>query len=48
MRDEQGRKVETATEARAGYLDYPVLVVLGTSLALGVVLFAVLWLGVFA
>jgi hypothetical protein len=45
MRDEEGRKVETAVEARAGFLDRPVLVVLCVSLALSVVLFAVLWLG---
>ena len=45
MRNEEVRKVETATEARAGFLDRPVLVVLGVSLALGVVLFAMLWLG---
>jgi hypothetical protein len=45
MRDEVGRKVETAVEARAGFLDRPVLVVLCVSLALGVVLFAALWLG---
>ena len=36
MRDEKGRKVETAVEARAGFLDRPVLVVLCVSLALGV------------
>ena len=36
MRDSAGRKVETAVEARAGFLDRPVLVVLCTSLALGV------------
>ena len=28
MQDEAGRKVETAVEARAGFLDPPVLVVL--------------------
>jgi hypothetical protein len=37
MRDEEGRKVETAVEARAGFLDRPVLVVLCVSLALGVI-----------
>src|SRR5262249_38900587 len=37
MRDERGRKVETAVEARAGFLDRPVLVVLCVSLALGVI-----------
>ncbi len=45
MRDEEGRKVETAVEARAGFLDRPVLVVLVVSLGLSVVLLAVLWLG---
>ena len=34
-------------EARAGFLDRPVLVVLCLSLALGVVVLAVLWLGFF-
>jgi hypothetical protein len=45
MRDEQGRKVETAVEARAGYRDRPVLVVLCVSLALGVIVLGALWLG---
>jgi hypothetical protein len=44
MRDESGRKVETAIEARAGFLDRPVLVVLCVSLALIVVAFGALWL----
>jgi hypothetical protein len=48
MRDEEGHKVETAVEARAGFLDRPVLVVLCASLALGVVVFAALWFGFFA
>jgi hypothetical protein len=47
MRDEGGRKVETAVEARAGFLDRPVLVVLLVSLALGVVVLGALWLGLF-
>jgi hypothetical protein len=47
MRDEEGRKVETAVEARAGFLDRPVLVVLCVSLALGVVILGALWFGYF-
>jgi hypothetical protein len=47
MRDEKGRKVETAVEARAGFLDRPVLVVLCVSLALGVIVLGALWLGFF-
>ena len=47
MRDETGRKVETAVEARAGFLDRPVLLVLCASLALGVVILGALWLGFF-
>jgi hypothetical protein len=47
MRDEAGRKVETAVEARAGFLDRPVLVVLCASLALGVIVLGALWLGLF-
>ena len=42
-----GRQVETATEARAGFLDRPVLVVLCASLALGVVVLGAIWLGFF-
>ena len=48
MRDEQGRKVETAVEARAGFRDRPVLVVLCVSLLLGAIVFGALWLGYFA
>jgi hypothetical protein len=47
MRDEAGRKVETAVEARAGFLDRPVLLVLCASLTLGVVILGALWLGFF-
>jgi hypothetical protein len=43
-----GRQVETATEARAGFLDRPVLVVLCVSLALAVVILGAVWLGVFS
>ena len=45
MRNPAGRKVETAVEARAGFLDRPVLVVLCVSLALGSLVLGVLWLG---
>jgi hypothetical protein len=45
MRDSTGREVETAVEARAGILDRPVLVVLCASLALGVLVLGLLWLG---
>jgi hypothetical protein len=48
MHDEAGRKVETAVEARAGFLDRPVLLVLCASLALGVVVLGALWFGFFA
>jgi hypothetical protein len=48
MHDEKGRKVETATEARAAFLDRPVLIVLCASLALGVVILGALWFGFFA
>jgi len=48
MRDDAGRKVETSVEARAGILDRPVLLVLCVSLALGVMVLRLLWLGFFA
>jgi hypothetical protein len=41
MHDVMGRKVETAVEARAGFLDRPVLVVLVASTALVAVAFVV-------
>jgi len=47
MREESVRKVETSVEARAGFLDRPVLIVLGVSLALGLVALGALWLGFF-
>jgi len=40
--------VETPAEARAGFLDRPVLVVLCVSLALGIVVLGALWFGYFA
>jgi hypothetical protein len=48
MHDEAGRKVETAVEARAGFLDRPVLVVLTASLTLVVVCFGMVYFGFFA
>jgi len=47
MREEDGHIVETAVEARAGFLDRPVLLVLLTSTALVMGLFAVAYLGYF-
>jgi hypothetical protein len=48
MHKEKGRTVESAVEARAGFLDRPVLVVLLTSLALVCILFALIYAGYFA
>jgi len=48
MHKEQGRTVETPVEARAGFLDRPVLVVLIASMALICILFALIYLGYFA
>jgi hypothetical protein len=45
MHKEKGRTVETAVEARAGFRDRPVLVVLAVSLVLAAVVFGLLWLG---
>ena len=46
MKTENGHTVETAVEARAGFLDRPVLAVLVASTALIVVAFALVYLGV--
>jgi hypothetical protein len=46
--NEARRPVETPVEARAGFLDRPVLVVLCVSLALGIVVLGALWFGFFA
>jgi hypothetical protein len=46
MRTENGHTVETAVEARAGFLDRPVLVVLVVSTAVIVVAFVMTYLGV--
>jgi hypothetical protein len=43
---EMGRKVETAVEARAGFLDHPVLVVLVVSTALVTLLFGLVGFGI--
>jgi hypothetical protein len=45
MHKEKGRTVETAVEARAGFRDRPVLVVLAVSLVIAAVVFGLLWLG---
>jgi hypothetical protein len=46
MRTENGHTVKTAVEARAGFLDRPVLVVLVVSTAVIVVAFVMTYLGV--
>jgi len=48
MHKESGHIVETAVEARAGFLDRPVLVVLVVSVALVVGAFALVWGGYFS
>jgi hypothetical protein len=48
MRQEGGHIVETPVEARAGYLDRPVVKVLVVSTLLVVILFAVLYFAHFA
>jgi len=47
MHKEQGHTVENPVEARAGFLDRPVLVVLVVGLALVALLFAAIYLGFF-
>ena len=47
MHKEQGHIVESPVEARQGFLDRPVLVVLGVSVSLIVVLYAFIYLGFF-
>jgi hypothetical protein len=46
MRTEDGHIVETAVEARAGFLDRPVLAVLVVSTAVVIVAFATTFFGV--
>jgi hypothetical protein len=48
MHKEQGHTVETAVEARAGFRDRPVLVVLAASVLLVCVLFGLVYMGFFA
>jgi hypothetical protein len=48
MYKEQGHTVENAVEARAGFRDRPVLVVLTISVLLICVLFALIYMGFFA
>jgi len=48
MHKEDGHIVETPVEARAGFLDRPVLVVLVVSVALVVGGFALVWGGYFS
>ena len=47
MQNESGHTVETAVEARAGFLDRPTLVVLIVSTSLTIGLFALLYIGFF-
>lgn len=48
MQKEHGRTVETPVEARQGFLDRPVLVVLVASVALVLIGFALVYLGFFS
>ena len=47
MHKEQGRTVESPVEARAGFLDRPVLAVLVVSIALVLVLYGFIYFGFF-
>ena len=47
MHKEQGRTVESPVEARAGFLDRPVLIVLVASLALILLLYGLIFFGFF-
>ena len=47
MKKENGRVVETAVEARAGFLDRPVMAVLVVSTLLAAIAFAVVYLAYF-
>ena len=47
MHKEQGRTVESPVEARQGFLDRPVLVVLVTSTVLLLVVYAFIYFGFF-
>ena len=48
MHKERGHIVETAVEARAGFLGRPTLVVLFVSTGVTIGLFAIIYIGVFA
>ena len=48
MHKEQGRTVESPVEARAGFLDRPVLAVLAASLSLILILYGLIYFGFFA
>jgi hypothetical protein len=48
MHKEQGHTVESAVEARAGFRDRPVLMVLAISVLLICVLFGLVYMGFFA
>jgi hypothetical protein len=48
MQEQHGRKVETAVEARQGFRDRPVLLVLASSLALAAIVLAVIYFRYFA
>jgi hypothetical protein len=45
MHNEAGHQVETAVEARAGFLDRPVLVVLCVSTVLAALVLGAIWIG---
>jgi hypothetical protein len=47
MHEEKGRTVESPVEARQGFLDRPVLVVLVGSLALVLILYGFIYFGFF-
>lgn len=48
MHKEKGRTVETAVEARQGFLGRPVLLVLAASVTLLIVAYAIVYMGFFA
>ena len=48
MHKEEGRIVESAVEARQGFLDRPVLAVLVASLMLVLILYALIYFGFFS
>ena len=47
MHEEQGRTVESAVEARGGFLDRPILIVLVVSITLVCALYTLIYLGYF-